>query len=355
MPALPRIRSSRAFRLLGVGALLALASACDMTGTDPVPADIRGTWTGPVEERTVFVEITDSTVTVYDGLETTCFAITPMTIEARDGDELTLRTGDGASFTATVRAEDGELLVLGLQPLPGQATLTRSDRDLTALEECVITGQWEFTDPAFTEYVVVTDTSFVIQGSDNGSCYDYFHFELVDRGRDLYTLEGRDGSTFDVTIRNDAGSLVLIFSSGFSTRYDPSTADISDLDYCGAGDDSTVTCSALPALSLADSVSGELTTSSPRDAATGRYYDLYGLGLSEEQQVTIALTAADQSQLDTRLYVWTAGGAPWAGNDDAGQATLNSALTVTLPAGCWRIEATSFGPGETGAYTVRTD
>ena len=82
----------------------------------------------------------------------------------------------------------------------------------------------------------------------------------------------------------------------------------------------------------------------------GRYANWYEFTLAERRQVTIYL----QSDTDPYLFLrrgTARSGASFAYNDDGGPG-LNSRIVRTLDAGTWTIEATTFGPAETGAFTL---
>ncbi len=58
--------------------------------------------------------------------------------------------------------------------------------------------------------------------------------------------------------------------------------------------------------------------------------------------------------MDTYLRLWSADGAYVAHNDD-NATSLNSTIPITLAAGCYRVEASTYGFSETGAYTLSVD
>jgi serine protease Do len=63
------------------------------------------------------------------------------------------------------------------------------------------------------------------------------------------------------------------------------------------------------------------------------------------------ITLNSTSELDPFLRVLDANGNEVATDDDGGGG-LNSRINRFFPAGTYRIEATSFGDGETGSYVL---
>jgi len=108
-------------------------------------------------------------------------------------------------------------------------------------------------------------------------------------------------------------------------------------------------------INLGQTVNGNLSVSSGRSAAcSGCYADLYQLTVpsGSPQIVYITLTS---SVFDTTLRLYDSSGRLLIENDDDDRAsTSNSFIGTLLNAGTYRIEATSFSPGDTGAYSLAT-
>ncbi|HEX6252145.1 MAG TPA: hypothetical protein VFZ56_12010 [Gemmatimonadaceae bacterium] len=86
---------------------------------------------------------------------------------------------------------------------------------------------------------------------------------------------------------------------------------------------------------------------------SGAFADHYSLTTGAGQSVEITLSSLD---FDTFLGVASATGAPVAANDDApAVTTTNSRIRILPAAGLHTITATSFGPGMSGAYTLRVE
>ncbi len=116
----------------------------------------------------------------------------------------------------------------------------------------------------------------------------------------------------------------------------------------------TVTFGCSQAITINTSVSGTLDTSDcPALHGTGSNADLYTFAGVAGQTLDIRLQS---SAFDTDLYlIDTDGSTVLTSNDDcAGEGGVNSCLLgVSLPStGTYTLEATSFSPGATGAYTL---
>lgn len=101
-------------------------------------------------------------------------------------------------------------------------------------------------------------------------------------------------------------------------------------------------------ITLDSSVRGRLGDASDVTLPTGEPADLYLLTATEGQRVRIEQRS---SELDTYLMVIAPDGRHWE-NDDAG-GTTNSMLDLTLPvAGTYRVVATAYRAGMSGAYEL---
>lgn len=99
-------------------------------------------------------------------------------------------------------------------------------------------------------------------------------------------------------------------------------------------------------------ISGSLTSSdcTSGQRSSGQFTDAYEFNGVSGQVVTIDMTS---SALDTYLILVSPSGAIAAQHDDISPTDTNSRIVFTLNAtGAWRVEATSFDPAETGAYTL---
>jgi hypothetical protein len=84
---------------------------------------------------------------------------------------------------------------------------------------------------------------------------------------------------------------------------------------------------------------------------SGAFTDNYSMTTAASEAVEITMTS---QQFDTFLGVANANGAPVAANDDApGELTTNSRIKLLAGAGMHTVAATSFGPGQSGSYTLQ--
>ena len=94
--------------------------------------------------------------------------------------------------------------------------------------------------------------------------------------------------------------------------------------------------------------SGEWSDDCTSGRRSGRFARLFEFALSGEREVTIDL----ESAVDTYLFLLDGQNGVIESDDDGGSG-LNSQITRTLAAGAYRVEATTFGDGETGSFTLR--
>jgi thermolysin len=108
------------------------------------------------------------------------------------------------------------------------------------------------------------------------------------------------------------------------------------------------------AISVGQTINGSLTTSDCIYTGTNKYVDLYSFNGSAGQRVGVSMNS---SSFDTYLYLLDSSN-QIIGEDDDGGGGTNSRIPattgfVTLPAtGSYKIHATSFSAGTTGAYTI---
>jgi hypothetical protein len=168
----------------------------------------------------------------------------------------------------------------------------------------------------------------------------------------VYRLTARyTGGELDVTLEATDGT--LSWPEGWDATTFVAETEVAPTTFAvcaGGGDDSALTCSTLPEILLATDVTGDLAQQD--SVERGRYYDVYRFEptVGATHSVTAVSTA-----FDTYLYVYDAGGALIAENDDADLSTDDSEVTLPFDPACYRIEVTSFGDAVTGAYTVRIE
>ena len=184
---------------------------------------------------------------------------------------------------------------------------------------------------------------------------DNFFVELLDADFDTMVFFGGEGEEFD----NDDGGegtlslldvtvgytgtyrLGITSFAQYATGYYVAQVLVNGEAYNGGG---TTT----PPVTGNGTVEGELTESDPQVEGEGPFYDEYTLELNAGSWVTISLTSED---IDTYLTVVGPEGVQF-NNDDGGEG-VNSYLEFEVPyTGNYAVWASSFGTGETGAYTL---
>ena len=182
----------------------------------------------------------------------------------------------------------------------------------------------------------------------------------------LYLLRGADANGAVVTDNDDVESGNT--NSRITRTLAAGTYTIEATTY-GEGVTGDFTLSIVPAGATAPPPAtdscfqtlGALTAAVTRDASwtgdcasthrPGRHARFYSFTLSQQTEVQIDLTSAQ----DTFLYLLRgadANGAVVTDNDDVESGNTNSRITRTLAAGTYTIEATTYGEGVTGDFTL---
>lgn len=336
---------------------LALAgSACDDAVTPEDDATVEGSWVATIAGQTLYLDITSSTVTLFEPAQDGCFYVRRLERVEKDGDTYTLRErGTEITVDVTLRL-DGTRLVVRRLVLDGDtdAAFEPADTALSSLEECSVVGTWVHDGSSFVEYLEITTTTLTVYGGLPDACVSILPFDITSQSGSVYTLtEQSSGESVRVVIRVEGEQLSVANAQtpSQSTVYATSTQDVGVLEECGPGpDDPGIDCQALPAIAVGDSIAGELTTED--GSYSGWYYDLYGLTLDSGMQVQIDVVS---DAIDAFLRVFDAGGTFLDGNDNATSATTNAAVIMELAPGCYRIEASSAPTGQTGPYTIRVN
>jgi len=209
-----------------------------------------------------------------------------------------------------------------------------------------IAGTW--ATPDSSEILVITNTTLTVysEEQDQDTCYSKLPLEITGRSGDTYTVSlGGFGVTLQIVHTNGG---LAVTNSTTTTVYEASTIDPSTLDLCPALPITLPGCASLPQLTLGQTVNGALM-STDSSFESGEYYDLYGVQLTQS-----TLTRVDMSSgtLDSFLYLLDDGGQLVAFNDDRSGTTFDARIQAQLAAGCYYLVASSFDPGETGAYAL---
>ena len=99
---------------------------------------------------------------------------------------------------------------------------------------------------------------------------------------------------------------------------------------------------------------GEWSADCPSAERTGSYAHYYIINLATDAQITVTLTHGSGDG-DPYLYIWegaTRSGTFVIQDDDGGGLPNSRVEDVELTAGTYAIEATTYGPGQTGTFTL---
>lgn len=333
--------------------LLLSGLGCDsIVGGDDEPS-VEGTWVTTQGTLTLYLEITDSTVTVYEGASGECYYVDAFDRLQQEGDRYTLSGQMSSStFQVTFRLEDGRLRAQSVSADDTfNALYETTSQDLSALDQCTVLGTWVNGGEEFVEYVHITSSTLTVYGGLPDGCVSIIAFDIQEKNGGVYRLmEQGGGQLLEVTLRLDGEQLVITNAHAPNqlTYYDPSDQDVSALEECGPGPgDPRIDCYELPAIEPGDTISGELTASD--GVYSGWYYDLYGLVVTTSREVQIDLSS---DEIDSFVVVYREGGDFLKANDNADTSTLDASVSIYLNGGCYRVEASSAVIGETGAYTL---
>lgn len=214
-------------------------------------------------------------------------------------------------------------------------------------------GAWVSNVPGGTLYLFITPNTLTYYAeADTEECADRYAYDIEPLGGNRYLLSSTvNASTIESTIIAMDGELTWDVGGGSAVFQQASDVDPSMLTVCaGGGDDPALECSALPALEPGLDVAGELGQGDPEER--GRYYEVYGFQPAAQDTAEITLASDD---FDPYLYVYRTDGTFLAENDDASAGSVDAGITLPVVPVCYRVEVTSFGDGETGAYTLRVD
>jgi hypothetical protein len=125
----------------------------------------------------------------------------------------------------------------------------------------------------------------------------------------------------------------------------------------GGGESNAVTvtvrpsdaCQYLPPYAIGSTLDGRVETSDCR-LGDGSFADLFSVAIPAEQAVTLRMSSA---QLDSYIMLFNAGNSrPFAFNDNSSSTTVNSAFSVLLSAGTYRLYVNTRAANQVGNYTL---
>lgn len=176
-------------------------------------------------------------------------------------------------------------------------------------------------------------------------------------------LRGPDGSSFDNDDSDGTNSrlevtlpasgtyrlMVTSYQPGETGNYALTSAGAEMLAVRGGTAGRNYGGGETTALAIGTPTTGTLSADDEQLSA-GEYLDLYSLRAAAGTQLTVEMTS---TAIDTYLAAFGTGGYEVSNDDDAAAGGTNSRLSVTMPSsGELTIAATSYGPEETGRYTL---
>jgi len=218
-----------------------------------------------------------------------------------------------------------------------------------------VQGVWARSTGTAVHYLSITRSTITLW-TDAGDCYDRERLEVVAATDSVYTVVAASTSdTLRFVLAHSPGQLRAGAEGGPLQTYLRSDVELATLTPCGipapgpgAGGDPSIQCDTLPPLPVNGSVVDSLIPLDRRNPQDQRLYDLYRLDLPAAGQVTITQRSID---FDGYLYLYEAGGSLIAADDD-GASGLDPRIVETLPAGCHRVEATTYYPHAFGYYEI---
>lgn len=189
-----------------------VACGDSVTGEDD-DDDIRGVWSVQAGQFVTYLEITDSSISVYLGSPATCFERIVFDIVSTDGDTYTLGQ-DGVSGTQAliIRRSGAQLEVRDVDDPNVAAVYNSASQDLTQLEICTGGG----ADPALVcEDLPQVDPGEPTAGSLStddptsvyGSHFDLYSLQLESAGEVRIDLTSRDFDSYLLVYLSD-GTLI---------------------------------------------------------------------------------------------------------------------------------------------------
>lgn len=188
--------------------------ACGDSVTGDEDEDIRGVWSGQAGDFVTYLEITDTSVSVYLGNPSTCFDRVVFDIVSTDGDTYTLgQDGSSATQALIIRRSGTQLEVLDADnPNVVAAVYEPASQDLAELEICTGGG----ADPAIVcedlSEVELSEPTVGSLSSDDptsvfGSHFDLYSLQLESAGEVRIDLASRDFDSYLVLYESN-GALI---------------------------------------------------------------------------------------------------------------------------------------------------
>ena len=307
-------------------------------------------WAGEARSGEFLYQNDDDGGTTRSTIQETLAAGT-YTIEAT-----TYGTGETGSFTLTVSG----LGTTGTTP-PGPEPTDECGQTLTG--DGAVSGQWaagcdsQASGRGYARYYSFTlgaesEVTITLESSD-ADTYLYLWAGEARSGDFLYENDDDGGTTRSSIQETLTAGTYTIEATTYGTRETGSfTLTVSGLGTTGTtppGPEPTDECG--QTLTGDGSVSGQWAEGCDSQASGRGYARYYAFTLGSESEVTITLESQDA---DTYLYLREgearSGEFLYENDDDGG--TTRSSIQETLTAGTYTIEATTYGTGETGSFTL---
>ena len=248
------------------------------------------------------------------------------------------------SVTATVNTGSGYTV----STTTNSATVAVSDDDVSEISVTAGGGVTEGDDATFTITANPTPAATLSVGVTITQTGDYG----ATTGAQTVSIPTGGSYTLTVSTSDDSadeadGSVTATVNSGtgytISTTTNSATVAVSD-------DDLPPVDECVTALTGDGSVTGEWTDECDSVGRSGRYARFFTFSLDSQTSVKIDL----ESSRDTYLFLGVGLGrdSQKLHEDDDGGNGYNSRISKSLAAGDYTIEATTFGPSQTGAFTL---
>ena len=215
--------------------------------------------------------------------------------------------------------------------------------------ESTVNGSWTtdcnstHSSGRYAKYYTFTLSSTTDVQLDLQSTVDTYLYLLSGSGMDGQVEDedddGGDGSNSQLQKTLSAGTYTIE-----ATTYYPSNTGSFTLSVVTAGP------SCIEPISLESTVNGSWTSDCDSTNESGSYAKYYTFSVSSDTNVQLDL----QSTVDTYLYLLSGSGMDGqvVDEDDDGGDGSNSRITMTLSAGTYTIEATTYYPSATGSFTL---
>ena len=275
----------------------------------------------------------------------------------------TFSSGQAGAFNLTLTVSEASE-VTDDSPVDGAQPATQCGQSITANE--TITGTWAFTcqsmveDRGYTRYYSFSleqEGEVTIDLESEVDTYLYLRSGNATTGTILHENDDVEPGGVNLNSRISetlaTGSYTIEATTFSANQAGSFTLTISSLESGDGGEIATQPGECSSTIDGAGSIEGTWVSECQSTVDDRGYARYYTFALAQQSQVTIELT----STVDPYLYLRA--GNSWSGtilheNDDVdvGRSNLNSRISEELAVGSYTIEATTYGAGETGDFTL---